>query len=389
MPEPAEQRRRPRSRPAPTARAAPRWRARPAATPPMIGSCVSRVARRTSVGGRRWVQWSSSRPSSHSARTPDHEGRPRPDPEPATRPGGRRIRVVPDGARGSPTRAGLSHDNDTARSPVRPEPGPARRRPTAPRRAPASPATRSATSAGSAAASPTARSPASPAASARHLDIDPLILRVAFVVLVFFGGAGLILYGACWLLVPEEGQRVRAARPRRPQPLDRPDPRRRRRGAWRCSATRRAPSGSPGRWRSSRWSSCCSSTAGTGRRPPVPAGLAAGAPPPATPPTAVRRAAADARRAHEPPTYQGPRRRRAGPRTYAAQGYAAPAYQPYGPTQYPPPDARAPQARPDPVLVHARADRARRGRARASSTWPGLAVADPAYPALAVGDQRR
>jgi phage shock protein PspC (stress-responsive transcriptional regulator) len=39
----------------------------------------------------------------------------------------------------------------------------------------------------------------------RHLDIDPLILRVAFVVLVFFGGAGLILYGAAWLLVPEDG----------------------------------------------------------------------------------------------------------------------------------------------------------------------------------------
>jgi phage shock protein PspC (stress-responsive transcriptional regulator) len=40
---------------------------------------------------------------------------------------------------------------------------------------------------------------------ARHLDIDPLVLRVAFVVLAFFGGAGLLLYGACWLLVPEEG----------------------------------------------------------------------------------------------------------------------------------------------------------------------------------------
>jgi phage shock protein PspC (stress-responsive transcriptional regulator) len=40
---------------------------------------------------------------------------------------------------------------------------------------------------------------------ARHLDIDPIILRVAFVVLVFFGGAGLLLYGACWLLLPEEG----------------------------------------------------------------------------------------------------------------------------------------------------------------------------------------
>ena len=39
---------------------------------------------------------------------------------------------------------------------------------------------------------------------ARHLDIDPVILRVAFVVLTFFGGAGLILYAAFWALVPEE-----------------------------------------------------------------------------------------------------------------------------------------------------------------------------------------
>jgi phage shock protein PspC (stress-responsive transcriptional regulator) len=49
---------------------------------------------------------------------------------------------------------------------------------------------------------------------ARHLDVDPVILRVAFVVLVFFGGAGLIAYAACWLLVPEEGS------PRRPLGLD-------------------------------------------------------------------------------------------------------------------------------------------------------------------------
>jgi phage shock protein PspC (stress-responsive transcriptional regulator) len=39
----------------------------------------------------------------------------------------------------------------------------------------------------------------------RHLDIDPLILRVAFVVLTFFGGVGLLLYIALWLLVPEDG----------------------------------------------------------------------------------------------------------------------------------------------------------------------------------------
>ncbi len=36
----------------------------------------------------------------------------------------------------------------------------------------------------------------------RHLNIDPVILRVLFVVLCFFGGAGFILYGAAWLLVP-------------------------------------------------------------------------------------------------------------------------------------------------------------------------------------------
>ncbi len=45
---------------------------------------------------------------------------------------------------------------------------------------------------------------------ARHLDIDPVIVRVAFVVLVFFGGAGLVLYAACWLLVPAD-DRDRAA----------------------------------------------------------------------------------------------------------------------------------------------------------------------------------
>src|SRR6478672_5421651 len=40
---------------------------------------------------------------------------------------------------------------------------------------------------------------------ARHLDIDPVLVRVGFVVLTFFGGVGLLLYLALWLLVPEEG----------------------------------------------------------------------------------------------------------------------------------------------------------------------------------------
>lgn len=38
----------------------------------------------------------------------------------------------------------------------------------------------------------------------RHLDVDPLVLRVAFVVLAFFGGAGLLLYAAGWLFVPRD-----------------------------------------------------------------------------------------------------------------------------------------------------------------------------------------
>jgi phage shock protein PspC (stress-responsive transcriptional regulator) len=41
---------------------------------------------------------------------------------------------------------------------------------------------------------------------ARHLDVDPVLVRVVLVVLAFFGGAGLLLYVAAWLLVPEEGQ---------------------------------------------------------------------------------------------------------------------------------------------------------------------------------------
>ena len=40
---------------------------------------------------------------------------------------------------------------------------------------------------------------------ARHLDVDPIIVRVALVVAAFFGGAGLVAYVGAWILVPEEG----------------------------------------------------------------------------------------------------------------------------------------------------------------------------------------
>jgi phage shock protein PspC (stress-responsive transcriptional regulator) len=40
---------------------------------------------------------------------------------------------------------------------------------------------------------------------ARHFDIDPLLVRVAFVLLAIFGGGGILAYVAGWLLIPEEG----------------------------------------------------------------------------------------------------------------------------------------------------------------------------------------
>ena len=39
---------------------------------------------------------------------------------------------------------------------------------------------------------------------ADHFDIDPILVRIAFVVAAFFGGAGFIAYGAAWLLIPSE-----------------------------------------------------------------------------------------------------------------------------------------------------------------------------------------
>lgn len=40
----------------------------------------------------------------------------------------------------------------------------------------------------------------------RHFGIDPTIIRVLLAVLTFFGGAGVLIYGVCWLFVPEDGK---------------------------------------------------------------------------------------------------------------------------------------------------------------------------------------
>lgn len=41
----------------------------------------------------------------------------------------------------------------------------------------------------------------------RHLDVDPVVFRILFVVLTFFGGFGLLAYAAAWLFVPADGER--------------------------------------------------------------------------------------------------------------------------------------------------------------------------------------
>ena len=38
-----------------------------------------------------------------------------------------------------------------------------------------------------------------------YFEIDPLLLRIAFVGLMIFGGAGLVLYVIAWLLIPGDG----------------------------------------------------------------------------------------------------------------------------------------------------------------------------------------
>jgi phage shock protein PspC (stress-responsive transcriptional regulator)/predicted membrane protein len=46
-----------------------------------------------------------------------------------------------------------------------------------------------------------------------YFDVDPIIFRIAFVCLTFFGGAGIFLYLAFWLFVPTEGEAGAGPRP--------------------------------------------------------------------------------------------------------------------------------------------------------------------------------
>ena len=40
----------------------------------------------------------------------------------------------------------------------------------------------------------------------RYLGIDPVLLRIGFVVLAIAGGGGILLYVVSWILIPDEGE---------------------------------------------------------------------------------------------------------------------------------------------------------------------------------------
>ena len=205
---------------------------------------------------------------------------------------------------------------------------------------------------------------------ARHLDIDPVILRVAFVVLAFFGGAGLILYGALWLLLPEEGNES-------------------------------APLGLDDRSRSIALIlvgivaglALLGDSAGAFHFPWPLAVLAlvvllflhrrdrsATPPLPASHPAPGEAPEQGTGQA----TYQGPAQVTGWAPDYAPQGYGATAYQPYGPQQYPPARMRSPRKRGPILFWFTLALIALAEGVLGIVDLAGAEVAGPVYPALAV-----
>lgn len=40
-----------------------------------------------------------------------------------------------------------------------------------------------------------------------YLDVDPTIVRIVYILLVFFAGIGVLLYLILWLIIPKKGIR--------------------------------------------------------------------------------------------------------------------------------------------------------------------------------------
>ena len=46
---------------------------------------------------------------------------------------------------------------------------------------------------------------------AKSLNIDPTIVRIAFVLVSIFAGSGLLIYGILWIVIPKEGAPMAAS----------------------------------------------------------------------------------------------------------------------------------------------------------------------------------
>ena len=132
---------------------------------------------------------SSRRPTSRTLGGPAPSGRRPRSPAPSRR---RPSSRAPRAARATEQPAPEQPDDRAARPRARRPPSSRRPRPR--RRA------------GSTARATTASSPACAAASREYFGIDPVLVRVGAVALVFLGGAGLLAYLAAVLLVPNEGE---------------------------------------------------------------------------------------------------------------------------------------------------------------------------------------
>jgi phage shock protein PspC (stress-responsive transcriptional regulator) len=59
---------------------------------------------------------------------------------------------------------------------------------------------------------------------AEYFDIDPVLIRILFVVAVFAGGSGILAYVIAWIIIPEQPRENTMSTPTNPQPQGAPPP---------------------------------------------------------------------------------------------------------------------------------------------------------------------
>ncbi|MBM4160862.1 MAG: PspC domain-containing protein [Ignavibacteria bacterium] len=66
---------------------------------------------------------------------------------------------------------------------------------------------------------------------AEYLDVDPVLIRIAFIIAVFAGGSGILAYIIAWIIIPEQPKEetmttpIETPAPPQPPPEPKPEPR--------------------------------------------------------------------------------------------------------------------------------------------------------------------